>query len=144
MMIRFALQVFGITNHHRPGFFHHRNIAIPFIHQPGQNYRCASPLGRIAKSVAKGHIFRRDIRNQTIFELSFHHIIHLLAVQLIQIEVEMNRAAHQVSLFEPTQFFAVRAIGYHTLQVTFNAPVDQVESAVEQIIRTRKRSGRRC
>ena len=46
----------------------------------------------------------------------------------------MNRAAHQEGLFEPTQLFAVRAIGQNTLQIAFDTPIDEIERAVKQIV----------
>ena len=69
------------------------------------------------------------------------HVVEYLTEKLRRPIVVHDRRADEVRLFEPPQFFAVRAVGGHRLHVAFNGFVDDVMDLVPQGVGTRKTAG---
>src|SRR5258708_18937232 len=132
MIFRFGGKVSDIALHPVVMTLERSRIACEEILLPSGENEGAAPLGRIAKSVGKDDILRRDVGHESVVELGISHVVKSFRVERGKVEFVPQRRTVEMILFEPAQTFAVGTIGDQTDEVAALRPPDERADAVEE------------
>ena len=122
-----------------------RAVAGALVNVPWRQHSRAAPLRRIVEHAVIGledHVLRRNGRHhpglRAIIELRIGDVACRGPIEARKIEVIKKRRRHQMCLFKPAKFFAMRAIGKKAHRVVFHGAQNQHVDAIEHLVGRRE------
>ena len=116
-------------------------VAIEDIGVPGCDNAGGTPFRRVEQAAAELNEFGGDIGDESVGMLGVGDVVFDFSVKPVHVPIHHDGVRHEVVLFEPAKFFAVRAVGEDGLGVGENGAIDESMNAIEGFVGAGKRSG---
>ena len=107
-------------------------VAIHLVDLPWRDDIRAAPLRRITETAAKNRVLRCDVRDHTVRQLCFAHVVGDFGIECRHIEIVHQATRQQVRALQPAELLAMRTVRQYALEIAFNGGLDQFVNPVHK------------